>query len=275
MPAYHLPGKSKREARGNDRETAAEAGEVAVRCQREGVHGSIEIATKKGPSGASSVALVEERRAGSRHRLRVAHNPPPIDGESEPDASESRPLDRIRFPTRVDQGRREGRTRPEAQTSKKGGPEHEKDYAARAHSVSHTGVRTGRTAAASMNRTRTRGHEHGAKETRVGHPPRLRLCLGEGFDPRGCRRVCGEATRAHGWVEGRTGHRAGGVRRRRVPGARAAGGLHAISHRRPTMQLNNRVFKVTNPTLASAPRPAQRGGRPNPETEEEGNTQEY
>ena len=49
----------------------------------------------------------------------------------------------------------------------------------------------------------------------------------------------------------------------------------SLGHRRPTMQLNNRVFKVTNSTLASAPHPAQRGGRPNPETEEESNTQKY
>ena len=51
--------------------------------------------------------------------MRVARKPPPIDGESQPDASESRPLDRIRFPTRLDQGRRQGRTHPKAQPRKR------------------------------------------------------------------------------------------------------------------------------------------------------------
>ena len=78
----------------------------------------MEVAHKQGPGGASPVDLVEDGRAGSDHRFRVARDLPLVDGESDRDPSQSSPLDRSRCLTHVGRRQREDRTRPEARPEK-------------------------------------------------------------------------------------------------------------------------------------------------------------
>ena len=90
-----------------------------------------------------------------------------------------------------------------------------------------------------------------AESARVGHPPGLCLRV-RGGSERGRGSGTGrEAARAHGRVEGRAGCGTGGVQGEGIPGAREAGRLHPVGHRRFGAEPNHWISTGAIRTIAS------------------------